>query len=170
MPRVFVSIGSNQDREASLRRAVRELEQAFDDVRLSPIYETAAVGFEGEDFFNLVASFETRTPLPALLEQLRQIETRCGRVRAGKRFGPRTMDIDVLTYGDHVSEDEGLDVPRAEMLSQAYVLRPMAELAPGLRHPLLGESFAALRERLHLDESGMRRCAFDPRSPEPAAR
>ena len=166
MPQVFVSIGSNQDRIRSVRRAVSELEAAFGKVNLSAVYESPAVGFDGDAFFNLVAAFETELTLESLVNRLREIESRCGRVRLEKQFGPRTMDIDVLIYGGHVSEDETVEIPRSEMLSQAYVLRPLAELAPEARHPSLGESYAHLRDRLALDESEMRRCDFDPRTPE----
>lgn len=169
MPSVFVSIGSNQDRERSLRLAVSKLNAAFHALRLSTLYETKAVGFEGDPFFNLVAGFFTDLPLEELVDRLREVETSCGRIRVEKRYGPRTMDIDVLTYGDHVSEDEAMEVPRSEMLSQAYILRPLAELAPESRHPVLGESYAALYERLALDESGMRRAEFDALAPAPGS-
>lgn len=165
MPRVFLSIGTNQERERHLREAVRELQKSFDNVALSPVYETVAVGFVGEPFLNLVASMETMLSLPELLDRLREIETRCGRVRVEKRYGPRTMDIDVLTYGDFISEDESLEVPRSEMLRQAYVLRPLAELAPDVRHPDLGESYRSLYTRLALDETGMVPWPFEPCAP-----
>ena len=170
MPRVFVSIGTNLERERNLRLAVAELDAAFDNVALSAVYETVAVGFLGDAFFNLAAGFDTPMGLDELVDRLRAIETRCGRVRVEKRYGPRSMDIDVLTYGDHISDGDALEIPRSEMLSQAYVLRPLAELAPDARHPSLGESYAELRKRLALDESGMRRAEFDPRVPAPVSR
>ena len=168
MPRVFVSIGSNQDRERSVRTAVSALERRFRDVRLSSVYETEAVGFEGDPFFNLVAGFETELDLEEVVRALRDIETLVGRVRTGKRFGPRTMDIDVLTYGDAVCDQDPVEVPRGEITRHAYVLHPLAELAPEATHPVLGESFSSLDRRLGLDRHGMRRVAFSPRGPEAA--
>lgn len=163
MPRVLVSIGSNQDRERSVRRAVRELDVAFEKVCISATYETDAVGFVGDPFFNLVAAFDTDLPVDALLARLRAIETRCGRVRTHRRYGPRTMDIDILTYGDLVSDDESLEIPRSEILREAYVLKPLVDIAPDVLHPQLGESYAALRGRLRLRETHLRLTDFDPR-------
>jgi 2-amino-4-hydroxy-6-hydroxymethyldihydropteridine diphosphokinase len=155
MPRVFVSIGTNQDREASLQRALDALRSRFGEVSVSPVYECVAVGFQGDPFLNLAAGFDTDEPLQGVSTALREIEARCGRVRSGRPFEPRPMDIDLLIYGDLVSESGGMDLPRGEMLQQAYVLRPLAELAPDALHPQRGETFAALRARLALDESGM---------------
>ena len=109
MPRVFVSIGSNEDRERNVRRAVHELNATFDGLRLSDVYECDAVGFEGDPFFNLVAQFETTLAVDEVLDRLRAIEARCGRVRTSRRYGPRTMDIDILTYGDWISDDEAVE-------------------------------------------------------------
>ena len=164
MPQVFVSIGTNQDRERNLSAAVSQLAASFEDLQLSETYETKAVGFDGDDFFNLVAVFSTHLPLAALVQRLREIEALCGRSRSQKRFGSRSMDIDVLTYGQLVHDADRPQVPRREMLSEAYVLRPLAELAPDACHPGTGEPYAALRARLALDESGMRRTRFDPRA------
>lgn len=163
MPRVFVSIGSNQRRERNIRAAVAALVEQFGAVVLSSVYETEAVGFSGDPFFNLVAEFETERSVDSVLDVLRAIETRCGRVRVEKRYGPRTLDIDVLTYGDVICEDEPVELPRSEILTQAYVLKPLAELAPGALHPILGERYADLWSRLGLSESGIVRTDFDAR-------
>lgn len=157
MTRVYVSIGSNQDRESNVRAAVAALRERFCDVVLSSVYETEAVGFEGDPFFNLVAGFDTDMELDQLTDALHDIEVRAGRVRTEKRYGPRTMDIDVLTYGDTISDDDAVDVPRSEITQQAYVLHPLAEIAPDAQHPALGESYAALQARLGLSTRGMRR-------------
>jgi 2-amino-4-hydroxy-6-hydroxymethyldihydropteridine diphosphokinase len=161
MPRVFVSIGSNQERERHVRAAVRELAGRFRNLQLSSVYETEAVGFVGDPFLNLVAGFDTDLDLDGLVLSLREIEARAGRVRTDKRFGPRTLDLDVLTYGDHISDGEPVEVPRSEITSEAYVLLPLAEIAPRLQHPELGESYAGLAERLGLDTRGMHRFDLD---------
>ncbi len=169
MRRVYVSIGSNVDRERHVRAAVAALDARFAPVRLSGVYETEAVGFAGAPFYNLVAGFDTDLDLEALLETLRGVETRSGRVRTEKRYGPRTLDIDLLTYGDLICDGEPVELPRSEITRQAYVLVPMVELAGNAHHPLLGEPYEALARRLRLDTSGMRRVAFDPRpAPERA--
>ena len=168
MPRVYVSIGSNQDRERHVRAAVAALDERFSEVRLSSVYETEAVGFKGDPFFNLVAGFETDLTLDELVSVLREIETLTGRVRTEKRYGPRTMDIDVLTYGDAICEDDPAEVPRSEITQQAYVLHPLAEIAPEVTHPVLGESYASLDRRLGLPSAGMRRVSFSPRAPRAA--
>lgn len=160
MPRVFVSIGSNLDRERHVRTAVAALDSRFANLRLSGVYETEAVGFDGDPFFNLVAGFETDLDLEALVGVLREIEVLTGRVRTEKRYGPRTMDIDVLTYGDTICEGEPAEVPRSEITRQAYVLHPLAEIAPDAMHPVLGESYASLDQRLGLSRAGMRRVDF----------
>jgi 2-amino-4-hydroxy-6-hydroxymethyldihydropteridine diphosphokinase len=157
MTRVYVSIGSNQNREANVRMAVAALGERFSNLVLSSVYETEAVGFAGDPFFNLAAGFDTDLELEQVMDVLHDIEASAGRERTEKRYGPRTLDIDVLTYGDIVSDDDTLDVPRSEITKQAYVLHPLAEIAPRARHPALGESYAELEARLKLPAGGMHR-------------
>jgi 2-amino-4-hydroxy-6-hydroxymethyldihydropteridine diphosphokinase len=135
VPRVFVAAGSNIDPERNLARALGELRRGFPGVRFSSAYRNRAVGFVGEDFINLVAGFDTQLPLPALLERLRAIETACGRPRAAPRWAPRSMDLDVLLYGDLVCDEPAVRLPRPDLLKRAYMLGPLAELAPEVMHP-----------------------------------
>ena len=160
MPRVHVSIGSNQDREHNVRRAVAALARRFGPLDLSPVYEAEAVGFRGDAFLNLAAGFDTDDDLDTVIDALHAIEADCGRVRTEKRFGPRTMDIDVLTYGDLICEDDPVELPRSEITREAYVLLPLVDIAPEVRHPALGESFRALLERLKPDTSKLHRIDF----------
>ncbi|MEP7246006.1 MAG: 2-amino-4-hydroxy-6-hydroxymethyldihydropteridine diphosphokinase, partial [Gammaproteobacteria bacterium] len=104
MPRVFVAAGSNIDPEKNLVSATREMEQSFPDIRFSPWYRNRAVGFEGADFINLVAGFTTGLPLPDLVKRLREIEELCGRPRGAAKWEPRSMDLDILLYGDVVCD------------------------------------------------------------------
>lgn len=147
MPRVYLSIGSNVERELHIRAAVRALREAFGAVATSSVYRSPADGFEGDDFYNLVAAFETAAPLEALRECLGAIEAAHGRERSGRRYAPRTLDIDILLYGTLIRHDRDFDVPRAD-LALPYVLGPLAELAPELVHPETGERVADLWRRL----------------------
>ncbi len=142
MARVFVSVGTNQAREASLRCGLSRLARRYGVIDLSPVYRTTAVGFEGDDFFNLVVAFDTDQAPAALVAELHRIESDCGRVRGGPRFGPRTLDLDLLLYDDLVLDRDGLQLPRDEILRHAFVLRPLADLAPERRHPVTGRTFA----------------------------
>ena len=144
MARVYVSIGSNIEREHNVRSGVRALEQRYGPLRLSPVYACPAVGFEGDEFFNLVASFETDESAQAVDEALHAIEYQHGRVRGAQRFAPRTLDLDILTYDDLILHEGRLRLPRGEITRYAFVLKPLADLAPDARHPELGTRYAEL--------------------------
>ncbi len=144
MPRVYVGAGSNIDGAAKLRQALAALGAVFGPLTVSPCYVNAAYGFTGEDFHNLVLAFDTALPLGAVLAALHAVEEQCGRPRAAAKWAPRAMDLDVLLYGELVGEFPGAVLPRPDLLKRAYLLGPLADIAPALRHPLLGETFAAL--------------------------
>ena len=144
MPWVWISLGSNLEREASLRGAVRRLRSGAGDLVLSSVYESAAVGAAGPPFYNLVAGFETDLGVAALNAWLRDIETAFGRERGADKNAPRTLDLDLLTYGDRVGVIDGYVLPRDDILQYAFVLAPLAEVAPNQRHPLDGRSYAML--------------------------
>lgn len=149
MPIIVISIGSNVEPEFHLRAAVRALRREFDDVRLSPVYQSKAVGFDGADFLNLVASARTDESLEGVVARLRKIEAAHGRERPSARFSPRTLDLDLLLYGDEISAVPTLRLPRAEITQHAFVLRPLADLLPKARHPLLGQTYAQLWSNFH---------------------
>ena len=145
MPRVWISAGSNIDRETNIRAAIDELHALFGDLVISPIYETEAVGFAGDAFFNLVIGFYTELPPGTLHGLMRAIEARHGRQRsANGELASRTLDLDVLTYGNAVTDDGGKALPRDEILRYAFVLAPLADVAADERHPELGETYQAL--------------------------
>ena len=110
--RVWVSIGSNIDRERNIRTAVAALRAGFGALRLSRVYECPAVGFSGEAFYNLVAGFDTELSPAELSARLRAIENAQGRVRSGGKFSSRTLDIDLLSYGDQVLDRGEVHLPR----------------------------------------------------------
>jgi len=147
VPAVYVAAGSNVAPERNLERAVEELEREFPGTRFSPWYRNRAVGFTGDDFINLVAGFDTTLPVHAVLARLHAIESRCGRPRDAPRWAPRTMDLDVLLYGDLVCDEPGLKLPRPDLLKRAYVLGPLAQLAPGVLHPTAGATIGELWQR-----------------------
>jgi 2-amino-4-hydroxy-6-hydroxymethyldihydropteridine diphosphokinase len=141
---VYVAAGSNVEPQANLRRALDALSAAFPRMRVSRAYRNRAVGFDGDDFVNLVVELETDLPLDAVLERLHAIEAACGRSRNAPKWAPRALDLDVLLYGDLVGERPGATLPRPDLLRRAYMLRPAAELAPALVHPTEGRTLAQL--------------------------
>ncbi len=143
MPHVYLGLGSNIDPEANIVFAVAELRRRFGAVDVSPVYRAPAVGFDGADFLNLVAGIETDLSPLELLDAIEEIHALAGRERdGGNKWVARALDIDLLTYGDLVDPERPVRVPRADILDYAFVLRPLAELAPDVRHPVTGRSFA----------------------------
>ena len=136
MPTVYVAVGSNVDAERNLAVATRELRREFPDARFSPWYRNRAVGFEGADFINLVAGFTTGLSIDEVLDRLHAIEALCGRPRDAPRWAPRAMDLDVLLYGDLVCDTPRLKLPRPDLLKRAFMLGPLAALAPDVVHPV----------------------------------
>lgn len=144
MARVYVSIGSNIERDANIRGGVADLQRHFGELTLSRVYESEAVGFDGDNFFNLVAAFDTDEDVLAVAKILHEIENDHGRTREGPRFSSRTLDIDMLLYDDAVLKEGKLELPRDEITKNAFVLWPLAEIAPALKHPVLQRSYAEL--------------------------
>jgi 2-amino-4-hydroxy-6-hydroxymethyldihydropteridine diphosphokinase len=144
MGRAYLSLGSNIAPARHLRAAVAALRERFGAVQLSPVYRTAAVGFDGEDFLNAAAIIDSDLDPVALNAWLHALEDAHGRDRSGPRFGPRPLDIDIVFYDELVLDGPGhLQIPRDE-LRHAFVLKPLADLAPDYVHPRLGRSLAAL--------------------------
>ncbi len=162
----YVAAGSNVAPVASLVRALTSLKERFPDLVVSPAYRNAAVGFEGEDFINLVVGFTTRLPLAGLLEELHAVEALCGRSRGAPKYEPRRMDLDVLLYGDLVGDYPGAKLPRPDLVRRAFMLGPLADIAPGAVHPTLGATIAELWSRFDQAAHPMQRIAL----PWPAAR
>ena len=131
-----MGLGANLgDREGSIRRAA----ELISATRLSSIYETEPWGYEDQPLFlNAVAELDTRMPPRALLEQLLEVERELGRTREGPRFGPRTIDLDLLVYGDLELDEPGLTLPHPRLHERLFVLEPLAELAPTLDVPGTG--------------------------------
>ncbi len=175
MPRVYVSIGSNIDREQNIRGALHDLRNSCGHLIRSRVYETPAVGFTGDPFYNLVVAFDTTDSIDQVISELARIETAHGRRREAatgpslvrgprtrvpgvppktspivdglSKFSARTLDLDILLYGDLIRHDSGFDIPRGEILERDFVLGPLAEIAPDLKHPEAGETFDVLWKR-----------------------
>lgn len=135
MPRVYLGVGSNIDRENNIRGALRALEERYGDIMVSPVYESAAVGFDGSPFYNLVVAIDTDKTVGMLAAELRAIEEAWGRDRRSPKFSSRTLDIDILTWGNACGEVDGVSLPRDEVLKYAFVLKPLADLVGNDRHP-----------------------------------
>ena len=144
MSTIYISLGSNINREENTREGVKALREAFGDLVLSSVYESDAVGFKGDAFYNMVIACEVDVPVHEANRMLRDIEDRHGRDRSGPKFSSRTLDLDLLLYDDLVLEENGLTLPRGEILKNAFVLWPLAEIAPALKHPQDGRSYDEL--------------------------
>ena len=144
MAEAFLSIGSNINPETHIPEALRELEEFFGALKISSTYETAAVGFEGPTFHNLVVSFESDEPAESIAALLRELENKHGRTRDSQKFSSRTLDVDLILLGDTLIQEGPLKLPRPEITRYAFVLEPLAEIAPDLHHPVSGETYGQL--------------------------
>jgi 2-amino-4-hydroxy-6-hydroxymethyldihydropteridine diphosphokinase len=140
----YVAAGSNIDPVVNLRKALDILAARYGTLRVSPAYRNAAVGFTGDDFINLVVGIATTQPVRELVRELHAVEQACGRARLAAKWAPRAMDLDVLVYGDLVMDEADLKLPRPDLVRRAYMLKPLADLAPDLPHPTLGTTMREL--------------------------
>jgi 2-amino-4-hydroxy-6-hydroxymethyldihydropteridine diphosphokinase len=141
---VYLGLGSNVDAESNLHRAVAALREQFDQIELSPVYRSSPLGFDGDDFLNLVVRFSTDQAPDELLDYFETLHERAGRVRGHDKLVSRPLDIDLLLYGDVIDPEPPLRLPRSDILEHSFVLRPLAELAPDLVHPVTGSTMKAI--------------------------
>ena len=147
MPKGYISIGSNIDKDKNILASLRALEHHFGQLTISSIYESEPVGFTGDTFYNLVAGFNSNLSVKEVAKQLRQIELDNGRTRECQKFSARTLDLDLILYDDLILNDGRLQIPRDEIERYAFVLEPLAEIAPTLKHPISRLSYAELWEK-----------------------
>lgn len=150
---VYLGLGSNQDAERHIREGIEALESCFGDVALSPFYRSSAVGFEGRDFINGAARIRTDWTVGQLKQWLTDLENDHGRDRSQPKFSDRSLDIDILFFGDRIGVIDELELPRDEILKYAHVLKPVADLAPDLVHPTSGRTLADHWEHFEGDRS-----------------
>jgi 2-amino-4-hydroxy-6-hydroxymethyldihydropteridine diphosphokinase len=144
MPLFFVAAGSNIDPQPNLERAQAHLARLYGSLRVSPWYRNAAVGFAGQHFINFVFGFHTALNVHEVQEQLREVEALCGRPPNAAKWVARAMDLDILLCGDLVLDEPKLKLPRPDLLVRPYMLGPLADIAPQLRHPTAGQTIAQL--------------------------
>lgn len=147
MTRGYISIGSNINKDEHIPASLWALEQTFGALTISSIYESEPVGFTGDVFYNLVVGFDSDLEVKMVAKQLRQIELDNGRTRDSRKFAARTLDLDLILYGDLIINDGRLQIPRDEIEHYAFVLEPLAEIAPDLKHPISHISYAELWEQ-----------------------
>jgi 2-amino-4-hydroxy-6-hydroxymethyldihydropteridine diphosphokinase len=160
MTHVYLGLGSNKNASYYLGRALTALQETFGELHISPVYESESVGFKGSNFFNLAVRIDTECPVRSLLEKLRTIENANDRDRSAPKFSSRTLDIDILFYGDWVGERDGIVLPRPEILENAFVLQPLCDLAPALTHPVKRQTMAELWARYDKQKQRLWRTDF----------
>jgi 2-amino-4-hydroxy-6-hydroxymethyldihydropteridine diphosphokinase len=141
---VYISIGSNVDRERYVSVALDALEDWFGDIKISPVYESEAVGFDGSPFFNLVVGVTSDLSVGELSRRFKKLETDNGRRRDVPKFSARTLDLDILTYGREIGRVDGVELPRHEIMKNAFVLWPLANIAPNDLHPVCQKPYGQL--------------------------
>ena len=151
MVRVYVSVGSNIDRDHNIATALRLLQASFGELQRSSVYESEAVGFDSDPFYNLVVGFDTRHTPREIQNMLHCIEEASGRIRT-TGLSARTLDLDLLLYDDLVIDADGLVLPRTDISRYAFVLGPLAEIAGEQRHPVSDERYADMWSAF--DEAG----------------
>ena len=137
---VYVGLGSNVEPETNLRVGIDELRRRYGRIEMSAVYKSRAVGFDGDDFLNLVARFESDSAPADICEAIAAIHKLAGRDGDGGKWESRPLDIDLLLYNGRIMDEGAVRIPREDVLEYSFVLRPLAELAPDLVHPLTGRT------------------------------
>ena len=154
MTRAYVSLGSNIRAEANICSCTHHLRSRFKNFSSSDVYQSPAIGFEGDPFLNSVVGFDSDLDITGLRAYLRDLETIHGRVRSDNKYAPRTLDLDLLLFGSVVlSKEENL--PHKDILQYAFVLYPLAEIAPEKKHPVLRKKLSQLAEHSQLSSAEM---------------
>lgn len=161
MARIYISVGSNINAEYHIRGAGQALRLHFGELIISSVYESKAVGFAGDNFLNLVIGADTEQDVLSVCRILHNIEDQFGRERTGPKFSSRTLDLDLLVYDDLVMNESGVQIPRNEISKNAFVLWPLAEVAPTTQHPLLAKTYAQMWEEYDKTKQELKPVPFD---------
>jgi 2-amino-4-hydroxy-6-hydroxymethyldihydropteridine diphosphokinase len=145
---VLLALGSNIEPARHLLQAARLLKAEFSGTQFSPAYQNPAAGFVGDDFINAAAAFNSALAVAEVRARLQSIEETCGRRRDDPKWAPRAMDIDILLFGDAISDQPGLQLPRGDLLRRAYMLGPAADLQPERLHPTVPRTLGSLWREL----------------------
>ena len=144
MTQVYLGMGSNQHRHDNIRSGLTALRDLLGDLLVSPVYESKSVGFDGRNFFNLAVGAHTHLSIAELSSALKKIEDDHGRIRNSSKYSPRSLDIDILTYGNFSGTEAGVQLPRDEITENAFVLLPLSHIAPDALHPTLAKTYLEL--------------------------
>ena len=154
MARVYVGVGSNIDKRFHIIKVIEEFAEEFGQLDVSPVYQTAAEGFQGEDFYNLVVGFETHHTPVGMFNRLREIEASHLRIRMTQnQFISRTLDLDQLVYADQVVNEPHVVLPSSDILEYPFVLKPLFDIAPQLVHPVVGQTIEHIWQQF--DKTGL---------------
>lgn len=140
---IYLGLGSNISPADNLRIGIRELRQRFGELQISAVYKNTAVGFDGDDFLNVVVRLQSEESPLDICKEIELIHNVAGRDCFGDKWEARSLDIDLLLYNDRIIDERPVRVPRSDILEYSFVLRPLAELAPDLVHPVTGKTMLA---------------------------
>jgi 2-amino-4-hydroxy-6-hydroxymethyldihydropteridine diphosphokinase len=159
MARLYISLGSNVERQHHVKTGLTALEQLFGELTLSSLFASKAVGFDGAEFYNMVIGATTELNIEQVATALRDIEFANGRQINAKKYSPRTLDLDLLLFDDLILEHPA-QIPRAEITENAFVLWPLAEVAPELKHPILKKSYQQLWQGYDKKQQALTKVSF----------
>jgi 2-amino-4-hydroxy-6-hydroxymethyldihydropteridine diphosphokinase len=144
MAQIYISVGSNIQPQKHIQNSIKQLQECYGKLLISSVYESAAVGFAGDNFYNLVVAAQTNNTPLQVYHELRRIEEKNARQRGTAKFASRSLDLDLILYDDWILKQATLELPRDEIERYAFVLQPLAEIAPHSRHPLRHKTYAEL--------------------------